>query len=74
MSGEQLKEDKGFTTVRCVHCRKYFKFINADPEYVESMAFCSEACRNVHYWYVGRAKFLEFMKTGSKNVYTQQSS
>ena len=56
------EDDNGFTHVKCAYCHKEFKFLNADPELVESVSFCSESCRNLHYWYKGKAKFETMFK------------
>jgi endogenous inhibitor of DNA gyrase (YacG/DUF329 family) len=69
----QAKVDsEGYTHVRCVNCGKSFKFLNADPEFDEAIYFCSEACRNAHFWFVGKSKFKDMfsgeIKEGKKNV------
>ena len=70
MSQSRCDED-GYTHVRCCHCGKLFKFLNADPEHVESISFCSETCRTLHYWFKGKGKFEELysreIKEGKKN-------
>jgi len=54
----QAKEDdNGRTHVECAYCHKKFAFLNADPELVESISFCSEKCRSLHFWFKGKAQF-----------------
>jgi endogenous inhibitor of DNA gyrase (YacG/DUF329 family) len=63
----QTREDEdGYTIVKCVHCGKLFKFLNASPKYIESIAFCSKKCRDLYFWFKGKAEF-EKLSEGKKN-------
>ncbi|MCJ7425359.1 hypothetical protein MUP01_14005 [Candidatus Bathyarchaeota archaeon] len=56
MSQTRCDED-GYVHVKCAYCHKSFKFLCASPEFVESISFCSEKCRNLYYWFKGKAEF-----------------
>jgi uncharacterized C2H2 Zn-finger protein len=54
----QTRENEdGYTFVKCVYCGKLFKFLNASPEHVESLAYCSENHRELYYWFKGKGEF-----------------
>jgi len=56
MSQARETED-GFTKVTCPWCGKSFRFLNASPDYVESIAFCGNRCRELYFWFKGKAQF-----------------
>lgn len=61
-------DENGYVHVKCAHCGKQFKFLSCDPELVESISFCSETCRQLHFWFKGKAKFESLFEEKEKHV------